>query len=147
MRHALPAFAAIEVLLVVAILALAFAATTPFVYRFRNQQLREVLRSDLVQLLRQAQTRALQSEQGDHWGVRILSGAFILYRGASYATRDVPFDTIYRVQEPAMWTGLSEVTFRRARGTPFTGGTLSFHGPIGSGTILVNAVGGIFFQE
>lgn len=135
-----------EILLVVAIMALIFAATVPFVHRFRNQQLRGVLRNDLVQVLRQAQVRSLQSERGDHWGVRVLSGAFVLYRGASYVSRLPSFDATYKIQESVTWMGLQEVTFRRGRGTPFTGGTLRFRGTSGSGTILVNAVGGIFFQ-
>lgn len=142
-----PAFSAMELILVIAIIALVFAATIPFAYRFRNQQLRETLQTDLIQVLRQAQLRALQSEAGSDWGVHLSSGSFVLYRGSSYNTREPSFDITYNIHESVTWTGLSEITFHRGRGTPFTGGTLQFSDQASSGTIIVNTVGGIFFKN
>lgn len=80
----------LQILLVVALLAILAAAASPYYVRWQQQQRVQstalVLRSDL----QSAQTKAMQRYHNDTWGIRIHDSAktYIIFRGSSYNAAD-----------------------------------------------------------
>lgn len=80
----------LQILLVVALLAILAAVASPYYVRWQQQQRVQstalVLRSDL----QSAQTKAMQQYHNDTWGIRIddSTKAYIIFHGSSYNATD-----------------------------------------------------------
>jgi len=117
-----PAFSLIEVLLVLGLVSVVGAVGMPM---FRSFQTRSDV-SLAAEYIRQGMDRAkLLSETGhmdSTWGFRVGSG--ILFKGASFATRDSAYDETFDIPETVGITGLQEVTFSKLLGSPSATGTV-----------------------
>lgn len=136
-------FSLIEVMVVVAILAL-FATTAGPVYR--AVQVKNDLESatiGAVSSLRRAQAAAESGNVDSNWGVRFFSTSAIVFAGSSYASRQTSYDE--RLDFPGSITvaGNTEVVFAKFTGLPQVVGTTTITNPSGTKSLVLNAVGTI----
>jgi prepilin-type N-terminal cleavage/methylation domain-containing protein len=117
-------YSLVELLVVVAIFALAAASLVPFSGSFVSRQTLRSYRIDVGDTLRRAQHRSLIGERDSAWGVRFATGSYVLFAGTSYAARNASLDTTRTLREGYAFSGLSEVTFIRGTGEPDVSGTL-----------------------
>jgi prepilin-type N-terminal cleavage/methylation domain-containing protein len=120
-----PGFTALELIVVLAIFALASATVLPFVGRFQQSQTIKTHTQNVVQVLRRAQNRAMLGERDSAWGVKFQTGAYILYAGSHYVGRNFRFDETHAIASAFSFGGFSEVTFTKGLGTPVAAGTLT----------------------
>ncbi|MBI3332128.1 prepilin-type N-terminal cleavage/methylation domain-containing protein [Candidatus Peregrinibacteria bacterium] len=136
-----PGLSLIEVMVVLALVAWALATTLPFMGTFQKTETLRVVGHDVFLTMIRARHRAQTEERGAAWGVALLSGSYVLYAGASYSERVPAYDEMHAVSA-VVFSGLSDVTFRRLSGEPVAAGTVTItHRAGGSSAITVNDAG------
>ena len=116
-------FSLIEILVVLAIAGGLIAIALPSLNSATSQTGAQDAAVTYAQTLRQAKTLA-EAGQGDSpWGVRIATSSVILFKGSSFAARDVTYDNQYAATIAFTVSGLSEVDFAKFTGLPNTTGT------------------------
>lgn len=116
-------FSLIEILVVISIIGLFIGFSESSLRLFRSQMNARDTTSTYVQALHRAQ-RLAQSGRGDApWGVMATTSRIVLYKGASYTTRDSVYDEPYASTGAFEVSGLTEVTFAKLSGIPNTTGT------------------------
>lgn len=112
-----------EVLLSIATIAVIAGISIPFYQSFQVRNDLDITANTLVQTLRRAQTLS-QAVDGDaNWGVKTEISDLILFKGASFATRDTNFDEIFTVPLTITPSGLTEIVFTKFTGLPQSIGT------------------------
>jgi prepilin-type N-terminal cleavage/methylation domain-containing protein len=130
----------IELLLVISIIAIIGAATSPFISRFILQNNHTNTVSRLISSIRKAQNYAMDGKNGEVWGVCLSSGNIRLFSG----TCDTPtFSEDFNVPQSVSITGLNEVTFSKLRGEPSSVLNISMNSDIDSVNLVVNSAGGM----
>lgn len=129
----------IELLLVIAIISLLGAATTPFVSRFVLQTQYDTTQNMVVSQLRKAQTAAFQRKQDATWGVCYTGGTLRLFSGSCGSPS---YSENYSVPSSVSVTGLTTITFD-ARGEPSSTATINLSTSIESGSVAINSAGGL----
>ena len=112
-----------EVLISVSLLAIIGAMIIPAYRTFLIRNDLDIATVTITQSLRRAQGLS-QSGDGDMtWGVRVGVGSILIYKGASYITRDPTYDENTSIPTTIVPTGIIEVTFSKFTGLPFATGT------------------------
>lgn len=133
MTHSTKGFTLIELIAVLALAVLFTGLAIPAVrVAQKNSELEDAAQL-LVSVLRLAQSRTLGSEAASQYGVFFDTTAFphqyILFRGATFATRDVVADERYvlpgNVEMSAVTIPGSEVVFARLTGTVLNTGSVT----------------------
>ena len=132
----------IELLLVIAIVAILAAASSPFVSRFVLQINLDTTVDKIVGSMRKAQTYAMSGKEGVPWGVCISNGDVRMY-GDSCATPLIKEDI--DVPQSISVSGISDTAFNR-RGEPDDPITVTVSSTIESRAIIINRAGGIEIQ-
>jgi prepilin-type N-terminal cleavage/methylation domain-containing protein len=140
-------FTVLEVLIVIAIASLMMTAAIPFVGRFQQSETVQSLAEDIVHTLVRAQNRAMTGDGRMRWGVRFLSGSYVMYAGNSYTTRLTARDETHALSIDPSVSGRREYTFETVFGRPVQSGSLIIsHAQGGTITIDINGHGGIFIR-
>jgi prepilin-type N-terminal cleavage/methylation domain-containing protein len=136
-------FTLVEMLLSVSIITLLVGMSVPIYATFVGRNDLEVTRQGIVESLRRAQTYARAVEGDSAWGVAVVSGKAVVFKGTSYATRDAAFDENIIINNTITTSGLSEVVFTKLSGTPGTTGTTTLTQATtnDSRTVSINAKG------
>lgn len=114
-----------EILISVALLSIIGAMIIPAYRTFLIRNDLDVATVTLAQDLRRAQGLS-QSGDGDMtWGVHVGVGSILIYKGASYVGRDSTYDENTSIPTTIVPTGITEVTFSKSLGIPFTTGTFT----------------------
>ena len=89
-------FTLVELILVVAMMAVVGAMTAPFLQTFQTRSDLVTTADSITHQLRRAQQNAAAGQNGNGWGVFFNPGnkTMTLYYGTSYASRDQSFDQI-----------------------------------------------------
>lgn len=111
-------FTLIEVLLSVAIIGLLTGVSLPIYASFANRNDLEVTTENIVRSLRRAQSYSRGVNYDSQWGVAIQSGTIVVFKGATYATRDTAFDEATIIPNNVSTSGFSEVAFSKLYGAP-----------------------------
>lgn len=114
-------FSAIEILTVLAIIAVLAGMSVPF---WRNYMMRSDLHlaaEQTNQLLRRAQILAQSGDEGA-WGVYVPGG--IMYQGSSFAFRDESLDEVLPIPASVSVSGLQDVSFSALYAAPNTTGDI-----------------------
>lgn len=127
-------FTLVEIILAVALLTVLAVMATPHLLTFKKNLDLGNNASELVEILRLAQNRAVGSNYYSQYGVlvdnNLVPNKFILFKGASYAGRDVSFDEAHNLAEnfefyDIDFGGGNEVVFDKLTGAPQAQGSIS----------------------
>jgi prepilin-type N-terminal cleavage/methylation domain-containing protein len=135
-------FTLIELLLSVVIIGMLSGLSLPVYESFARRNDLDVATLSVVNAIRRSETYA-RAVQGDSiWGIRFQSSAVILFKGATYASRDANFDESIDVPDSVTVSGLSEVQFAKLTAAPNTTGTVTFTSTTNdTRTLTLNAKG------
>ncbi len=135
-------FTIIEFILMVAIFLMLAGMAPAFYGRFLLQDAVAETADRLAFSLRSAQGYALSGKEGAPWGVALDGSSIVLFRGASFATRDPVFDRKVSVPASVSIGGFTETVFARVSGAPDAPIVASITASGGvSRTIRMNALG------
>lgn len=132
----------IELLLVVAIIALLAATSTPFLSRFVLQTQFDSSFDKVVSSIRKAQQYSISEKISSSWGVCVTGSSVRMFLG-SCASPTISED--FTIPQTVSITGLTTTTFN-SRGEPSNTLTISISTEIDSKTISVNSAGGITYN-
>lgn len=137
------AFTLIEVLVVVAIMTIIFVLVGPIAYNFYFDYELDSEYSLLNSLLRYARNLSMVNHNESDHGLYIAAGDFVVFQGASYATRDAAQDKNFSRNSSISVTGPTELLFTALSGrTASTTYTVSFSGK--SRDVYVNIEGLVY---
>ncbi|OGD69038.1 hypothetical protein A3I18_00695 [Candidatus Campbellbacteria bacterium RIFCSPLOWO2_02_FULL_35_11] len=115
-------FTLLEVLLSISIISIVFGFSVPIYYSFQVRNDLDVARFALIQNLHRAQSLSQMGEGDSSWGVYIASDKITLFKGSSFATRDINFDEDFSISSSGI-SGLQEIIFNKFNGLPQMTGT------------------------
>jgi prepilin-type N-terminal cleavage/methylation domain-containing protein len=117
-------FTLIEILLSIACIAIISAISIPVYQSFQNRNDLNIAANAVAQSLRRAQILAQASEGDASFGVKIQLADVIIFRGSSFASRDIEFDESIAMSESITPSGLDEIVFSKFVGLPNNTGTI-----------------------
>lgn len=138
-------FSLFELLVVMALISILGALSSPFLSRFFSRNILEDSSQKFVKTLRKAQNYAFAGKEGSTWGVHYSRGEVILFKGSFYG-QDHTFDETYDLPSSINVSGWSDVIFSKIRGQPSTELTLIITANTGSNTITLNQEGMVDVQ-
>jgi prepilin-type N-terminal cleavage/methylation domain-containing protein len=133
------AFTLIELLLVVFIITIIATTGAISVTGFMTVGQLSTATSLTANAVRNAQRRAMNTTD-QTWGVRLNQSAAVVFRGATYASRDQTRDITFNL-DGASLSGVSEVVFANLTGLPSQTGTITIASGGQQNQIQINAKG------
>lgn len=126
-------FAFVEVLTVVAVVALLSAFALPALRIFNQQKSLDASSQGILETLRVSQSKTLASEEATSYGVYFDTQAnpqnYVLFKGASFATRDTAKDRVYTLPATIEFSNVgvvsSQVVFEKITGNANQSGSVS----------------------
>lgn len=136
-----PGFNMLEMLLVTAMIILMAGIIAPIGANLFNRNNIDLATRQIVQNLRRAQTLAQAAEGNSDWGVYLNNYDSTIFKGSSYTARDISYDEQEELYGRATTSGLVEIVFNKATGTPKTIGTTTVRLHNETDNIYINAKG------
>ncbi len=90
-------FTLIEMLLSVATIGILASMSMPVYQSFQNRNDLDIAATSIAESLRRGEVLAQAVDGDSEWGVRVLSGSVVLFKGTSYSLRDTAYDEIFEV--------------------------------------------------
>lgn len=119
-------FTLLEVLLSIALIGLIAGTAIPLYVSFQNRNDLDIAATTFAQSIRRAQVLS-QAVDGDmNWGVSVHTAEIVIFKGTSYATRDVSADEVYDISSSVTVSGTQEYVFATLTGLPQNNGTITF---------------------
>lgn len=109
---------------------------------YKNQEL-ETQTQFLIQTLRRAQIKAMSVELDSSFGVYIINHNYTLFKGNTYAGRDLQYDEIFDFPAIISISGISEIVFSKFEGKPNVTGDIVLSNSSNAETININGIGRI----
>lgn len=137
-------FSLLELLLSIAIIGIITGMSLPLYASFQSRNDLDIDTQGVAGMLRRAELYARTMNADSPWGVKVQSGSAVLFKGATYATRDTNADETDTLPTQVTFSGtISEVVFSRFTATPSTTGTvvLTHTATNETRTITLNAKG------
>lgn len=137
-------FTLIEVLLSIAMMAIIAGISIPIYQSVQVRNDLDIAATTLAQSIRRSQVLSQGMDGDTNWGVKVQIGSIIIFRGVSYAARDVSFDEVFSVPTSIVPSGLSEIISEKLTGMPQSMGTITFTSSLNeTRTLTLNAKGNI----
>ncbi len=133
-------FSLVEILVVIGILGILTGIVAPKVVHFYNAYQMDALAQDLVQTLRSADMRSMQSEGSSPYSVHLITGpggSFTLFRGTNYAARDTSYDEMHPIPSALSlsYSGAGpDISFTKIEGLTTNTGSITLSWPDGNQT-------------
>lgn len=106
-----------ELLIVLCLAVILVVLTFPIGLNFyRNQELDETS-SNVISVLRKAQSQSAFQKNDSSFGVKFLPGSYVLFQGDSYAARIQGEDEIFSLPLGISASGADEIVFAKLSGT------------------------------
>ncbi len=139
-------FTLIETILVVALVGIISGIGLPLYGLMSGSNDLDVAENMLVASLRRAEVLSSSSDGDSVWGVAVMTGSFVLFKGASYASRDVALDEVYDISDSIQVSGITEVVFSKVSAIPNSSGSITLTSVGGENKqITINEKGTIDF--
>jgi len=141
-------FTVIEILIVIAILAVLIAVIWPKFSDLRAHQVLKAATEDVMSALNKARSQTLASLESSEYGVHFESDSVTIFKGNSY-TVGAPENQEIEITSPAsisditLTGGTSNVFFARLSAAPSASGTITVTNGINSKTISISATGAV----
>jgi len=136
-------FTLLEVIISTTILAVIMGTATPIIANSYINYRIVTAQQDLVSVLRKAQSLAISNQYESPFGVAVASGAYVIFRGPSYAERLPAFDEEISYSGAITVSGPTEIVFAQLSGRPNTTGTISLSNRELNKDVAVNEEGRI----
>jgi len=135
-----------EMLLVIALMAIMAVISVPIYQSFQVKNDVDLVANVVASTARRAQILA-QGQSGDSsWGIKFTSSAVVLFKGATYATRDVNFDENFDVPTTITGGGTTEFVFAKLTGFPLSTGTMTLTTSTNEvRTVVINSYGTVSY--
>ncbi len=114
-----------EVLLSLALLSIIGGMSIPMYRMFLVRDDLDIAATTLAQSLRRAQALSESGDGDTTWGVHVGVGSILVYKGASYVSRDSTFDENTSIPTTIVPAGLSDIAFSKITGLPNATGTFT----------------------
>ena len=138
-------FTLLEIIIVIGLFALLVGISIPFgLDVYRSYVLISETRN-MVSFLRRAETLSFTNTRNDSYGVMIMNDRFVVFRGASFATRDTAFDEEYLRSPLVIVSGIAHIVFAAVTGRPDIMGTTTFSNGVNEQTVFINEHGTLFW--
>lgn len=134
-------FSLIEVLLVVAMVAILAMVGAPIYQSLQVSNELDVATNTLVQDLYRAQSLSRNVASDDSWGVAVNGHTITLFRGANFASRAGGADENYQVPSSVTISGINQITYTKLSGLPGSTGSFTLSGGGKSRSVTVNSKG------
>lgn len=131
-------FTIIELIMVVAIVTLVAASSTPFLSSFILRNNWETGIDNVVAATRKAQIYAMSGKGSGPWGVCITGTTYRMFNG-SCASPTQKDDYAFHAGVSA--SGITSITFDSKTGTPSAVSTITITSSIGTKNVSINAAG------
>jgi prepilin-type N-terminal cleavage/methylation domain-containing protein len=139
-------FTLLEVLLSIALITVLAGVSLPVYYTLFSKNDLDVAKNQVAQSLNRASFLSQASVGDTTWGVKVLEGSVIIFKGTNYSSRDASYDEIYGISSSIIPSGLSEVVFSRMTGFPGSVGGIILTSANGeTKTITINSKGSISY--
>lgn len=115
-----------EMLLSVTLLGIIGAMIIPSYHTFIVRNDLDLASMTLASNLRRAQSLSQSSDGDMTWGVHVGVGSILIFKGASYVSRDVGYDENTQIPKSITPTGINDIIFSKVIGIPSATGTFTF---------------------
>jgi len=136
-------FTILELLLVLTVAFSITALTTPVGIRFFQTQSLDEATAGIFETMRRSHNQAVFQKNDSAFGVKFLSGSYVLFQGSSYVGRIQSEDENFSLSVGITTSGIDEVVFAKQTGTPSTVGTITITSGNDSQALTINAGGKI----
>lgn len=138
-------FTLLELLLSVTIISL-LAGLSLSVYRtlIKKNDL-DITANSIVSSLRRAQILSQSIDGNTTWGVKAQNKSIVIFKGASFASRDTNFDEVFDISSEISISGVTEVVYAKFSGLPQITGTINLSTENDSRSITINEKGTITY--
>ncbi len=119
-------FTTLEILLVVALIAIVAAATVSVYFTAKRKSDLDVTTNVVVQYIRRSQIYSQSGKEDSTWGVYLSQNDITLYMGDDYLARDQNYDDLYNFPASLTRSGLTNIVFSKLDGIPSSTGTITF---------------------
>lgn len=137
--HRAQGFTLLEILLALSVLFLLTAASVPLYQQLQSNYDLDQAAQLTVTAARSAQRFAKSSRLDSSWGIFTQQGSVTLFKGSSYAARDVAHDDVFTLSTGLVISGTTEYVFQKINGVPSQSGTTSYTNALQqSKTITIN---------
>ena len=134
-------FTIIELLLVISIMTIIGAVFLPVSIDYQQRNDLDVATTTFAQSVRRAQQMSMSGEGDSQWGVNMITGNIVIFKGNTYASRDINFDENYSISTSIANSGQTEYDFAKTTGAPAQVGIVTFVNGSYQKTVSVNAYG------
>lgn len=135
-------FTLIELLLSIALIGIIAGISLPVYVSFQTRNELATTTSTVVDTLRRAQNYARTGMNDSQWGVSIQANSLVLFKGSTYASRDMTMDEVSTLPGSVVASGLGEVVFSKMLGAPTVTGSVVLASSTGdTKTMTVNNKG------
>lgn len=111
-------FTLLEIILVVAMLAISSGIVAPIYYSAKNSEDLINTRDTLVSSLRRAQLLSMAVKNDDSWGLKVSSQEIIIFQGTSFLSRNLNYDESISINRSINIGGIDEIVFSKLSGRP-----------------------------
>lgn len=134
-------FTLLELLLSIALISVLAGFSLPIYRTLIKKNDLDIAVNSIAASMRRAQILS-QAVDGDiSWGVKVQSGSIVVFKGASYTTRDTAYDESFDLQSGTNPSGTTEVVFAKLTGLPQSTGTTTLTSESDTRTVSINAKG------
>lgn len=134
-------FTLIEVIIVICIILLLFVIVWPIGANFYRQELSNKAQQQLVWILKQARSNAVNQKNNANFGVKLEPGTAVLFQGNNFNERNQDQDITYSLPSIIKQTGLQEIVFSANTGFVNNPGTVILNSYNSSKVIEINQLG------
>lgn len=135
-----------EVLLSISVVVILAGISAPVYQNLQVKNETDIAVSTIAQSLRRAQILSQAVDGDSTWGVKTQSESIVLFKGATYVTRDSTYDEIFVLSPTVIPTGLTEVVFSKLTGYPQQTGTTTLTNTANeTKTVSINSKGTVDF--
>lgn len=117
-HHSSSGFTLLEILLAVAIVGVVIGIGIPVYGTFKVRNDLNLASVAVAQNMRRAAVLARGSSGDSDWGLAVVDGTITVFRGDSFAVRDVEEDEVTPLPGNVSASGMTEVVFSKGTGLP-----------------------------
>ncbi|TSC82071.1 MAG: Uncharacterized protein G01um101420_601 [Parcubacteria group bacterium Gr01-1014_20] len=139
-------FTLTEILLVVSLIVILAAFTVPVYQSFQVKTDLDIAATTLAQSLRRAGLLSRGAKGDSSWGIKAFPTNFVLFKGASYSSRDLISDEQSELPSSLSLSGMDEVVFSKLIGNPNQTGSFTITASTGDvKNISLNSKGAVSY--